>query len=402
MRSIAELRRETPGVEAVAHFNNCGSALPPVAVRDAQVRHLELESELGGYEAAQVNQPRRTMYTAAARLLGCSPDEIAFADSASRAWTEFVASLSLRPGDEILTSRIEYGINLLSLRRLALRTGARMRIVASRPDGTIDIDDFERCLTERTRLVAITHAAGHFGGVNPVEKIGRMVAGTEALLLVDACQSVGQIPVDVTNLACHALTASGRKWLRGPRGSGFLYVRHGTSERIDPVTVGLVTSDLKFDNYLIREEVAMRADARRFEAWERNVAAEIGLAAALEYLIEVGIEDAHRRIVGLTTYLMDRLRGQPGISVLEPIDPQVRSGVIGLALAGGAPRVAELRQYLRERKVNVSSMDYADGPLDYAARRIDAVLRISPHYYNTEDEADLLCGQLAAGLRAVA
>jgi len=401
VKSIEELRGETPGAGVVAHFNNCGSALPPSAVLDAQLEHLRLEGEIGGYEAAQRNMGRRTMSEAAARLLGCAANEIAFADSASRAWNELVSSMSLRRGDEILTSRIEYGMNLRSLRRLALRTGSRLRIVASRADGTVDLDDLSRNLSSSTKLVAITHAAGHFGGVNPVEEIGRLVAGTRAVFLVDACQSLGQMPVDVDAMSCHAMTASGRKWLRGPRGSGLLYVRNDTSELIDPVPVGLVTSDLQFDNYLIREEVALRSDAKRFEIWERNVAAEIGLAVALEYLAGVGVEAAHRRIAELAGYLADRVGSMPGVSLLRPLG-ETRSGVIGLALPGGTHQVAAVRQYLHGRGINVSSMQYDGAPLDYAARGIDSVLRISPHYYNTDDEVDRLCWHLAAALRAAA
>jgi cysteine desulfurase / selenocysteine lyase len=401
MKSIEELRRETPGAGVVAHFNNCGSALPPAPVLDAQIEHLRMEGTVGGYEAAQRNQGRRTMSAAAARLLGCSADEIAFADSASRAWNELVFSLSLQPGDEILTSRIEFGVNLLTLRRLAIRTGSRLRIVASRVDGTIDLDDLSRHLTDCTRLVAITHAAGHFGGVNPVEEIGRLVAETKALFLVDACQSLGQMPVDVDAMSCHALTASGRKWVRGPRGSGFLYVRDGTSELIDPVAVGLVTSDLRFDNYLIREEVALRSDAKRFEAWERNVAAEIGLAVALEYLTEVGVDSARSRITDLTAHIVDRVESMPDVSLLRPIG-EIRSGVIGMALSGGTHQIAAVRRYLHWRGINVSSMERVDAPLDYAARGIDSVLRISPHYYNTDDEVDRLCEHLAAALKSAA
>jgi cysteine desulfurase/selenocysteine lyase len=400
MRSIEELRNDTPGVEIVAHFNNCGSALPPNPVIDAQIEHLRLESDLGGYEAAQRNHGKRTLYSAAAALLGCGSDEIAFADSASRAWDVLVNSLGLRPGDEIVTSRLEFGVNLLILRRLAIRTGARVKIVNSRPDGTIDLDDLYRSLSDRTKLVAIAHAAGHYGGVNPVEAIGAAIAGTEAVFLVDATQSLGQLPVDVDAMRCHALTASGRKWLRGPRGTGFLYVRNDVSDRIDPVTVGLVTSDVSFDNYSIREEVALRSNARRFEAWERNVAAEIGLAVAIEYFLEVGIDWAHHRITALASYILDRLRSVPGVFVL-PTD-ELRSGVVGLTVPGGEPAVVALRSYLRERSVHVSSMAYIDAPLDYAARGIDAVLRISPHYYNTDNEVDTLCEHLADGLKALA
>jgi len=374
-KSIEGLRADTPGAGRVAHFANCGSALPPAAVVNAQIDHLRLEREIGGYEAAARNQTKRTLHSGAARLLGCGADEIAFAESASRAWCMFVDSLALRPGDEILTSRIEFGANLVALHRLAARTGAAVRVVRCRPDGTIDVDALAESLTGRTKLVAITQAAAHFGGVNPAEQIGRVVAATDALFLVDACQSLGQLPVDVGAMSCHALTATGRKWLRGPRGTGFLYVRNGIGARID------------------------RAGARRFELWERNVAAEIGLAVALDYLREIGVDAAHRRITGLAAHIVERLRPIARTSLLRTDD--VRSGVIGLSLPGGARAVAAVKDHLHKRGVNVSAMAYADAPLDCAARKIDSVLRIAPHYYNTEDEVDELCAHLADGLRTI-
>ncbi len=400
MRSTEELRRDTPGADLVAHFNNCGAALPPAPVFEAQIAHLRLECARGGYEAAQASVDKRTLYATAASLIGCAPEEIAFADSASRAWDVLINALGLRPGDEIITSRMEYGLNLLILRRLALRTGARVKILASRPDGTVDLEHLAVCLGPRTRLVAIAHAAGHYGAVNPVERIGAMVAGSDAVFMLDATQSVGQLPVNVDEIPCDVMTASGRKWLRGPRGTGFLYVRNGMAERIDPVTVGLVTTDPGFDNLSIKEEVALRADARRFEAWERNVAAEIGLAVAIDYLLDLGVQPVHQRIVDLSTHIIERVRPLRGISWL-PTDG-VRSGVIGFTLPGGGPAVAAVRAYLHERGVNVSSMDHTGAPLDCAGRGIDAVLRISPHYYNTDNEIDRLCELLASALHAAA
>jgi cysteine desulfurase/selenocysteine lyase len=367
LKSIDELRGDTPGVRRVAHFNNCGAALPPMAVVEAQIDHLLLERDVGGYEAAARNQAKRTLNGAASRLLGCAPEEIAFADSASRAWNLFVHSLMLRPGDEILTSRIDFSTNLDALRWLSERFGATVRTLPSRTDGTVDPDGLPHLLNRRTKLVAITHAAGHFGGVNPVEDIGGLLAGGDTLFLVDACQSAGQLPVDVAAMRCDALTVSGRKWLRGPRGTGFLYVRGQA--------------------------------ARRFELWERNVAAEIGLATAIDYFLDIGVEAVRQRIARLAGSIVERLRAIPEISVLDASDG-VRSGVVGLTIPGGERAVAAIREYLRRRGVNVSSMARQDVPLDCAARNVAAVLRIAPHYYNTEDEIDRLFEHLVAGLRA--
>jgi cysteine desulfurase/selenocysteine lyase len=399
MKSIEELRRETPGVEIVVHFSNCGAALQPAAVVDAQIEHLWLERDLGGYEAAEHNRDRRTFYTAAAELLGCDPSEIAFTDSASRAWNVFLHSLSLRPGDEILTSRIEFGNGLRALHQLAARSGATLKIVGSQPDGTIDLDDLATSLNDRVKLVAITHAAGHYGGVNPAEEIGKLVSNTGALYLIDACQSVGQMPIDVDTILCDVLTASGRKWLRGPRGTGFLYVRNGVTDRVDPATMRGVPPDSRYEDYSAETGLEEPAGARRFERWERNVAAEIGLAVAIEYLLDIGIDAVQQNIRRLTAQVEGRLRGMPKLSLLDTED--VRSGLIGMTLSGGAAAIQAMRGYLRERGVNVSSMAFEDAPVDCELRRIESTLRVAPHYYNTVDEIDILCEHLAAGLRAL-
>jgi cysteine desulfurase / selenocysteine lyase len=398
MKSIDELRNETPGATRVMHFNNCGSALPPAAVVNAQIEHLLLERDVGGYEAAASNERKRTVYSAAAALLGCRSDEIAFASSASCAWNGFVDSLALRPDDEILTSRIECGTNLSALRQLAMRTGAAPKILASRPDGTVDLDDLARRLGRRTKLVAVSHAAAHFGGVNPVKDIGKLVAGTGAIFLVDACQSLGQIPVNVDAIACDALTASGRKWLRGPRGTGFLYVRRGASEKMGLGAEGIIAQELDPDNDWISTGDEITSDARRLELWERNVASEIGLAVAIEYLLEIGVEAAHHRIAGLAARVVERLQPVPGVSVLAT--GTIGSGIVGLSFSGGARAVAYVKDYLHKRAVNVSGMGYYDAPLDCAARKIRSILRVAPHYYNTEEEIEELCEHLAAGLRA--
>ena len=398
MKSIDELRNDTPGATRVIHFNNCGSALPPTAVVNAQIEHLLLERDVGGYEAAASNARKRTVYPAAAKLLGCRPDEIAFVHSASQAWSGFVDALALRPNDEILTSRIEFGSNLSALRHLAMRTGAVLKIIASRPDGTVDLGDLARRLSRRTKLVAVTHAAGHFGGVNPVESIGSVVAGTGAIFLVDASQSLGQMPVDVDAIACDALTASGRKWLRGPRGTGFLYVRSGVSEKMGSRVTGIIAREFDPDNDWIGAGSEITSDARHFELWERNIASEIGLAVAIEYLLEIGVETVNHRITSLAARIMERLQPLAEVSLLAT--DTVCSGIVGLSFSGGPRAAAYVKDDLQKRAMNVSSIGYYDAPLDCAARKIKSVLRIAPHYYNTEEETEELCAHLAAASKA--
>jgi cysteine desulfurase/selenocysteine lyase len=394
MKTFDELRSETPGAQRTAHFNSCGAALPPTTVVEAQIGHLKLEASIGGYEAAATSTKKNSIYASAAQLIGCSEAEIAFTDSASRAWNVFVYSLSLRPGDEILTSRIEFGTNLISLQHVAERSGAKLRILDPMPDGTVDVSDLSRRLSERTKLVAITHAAAHFGGVNPVEEIGALLAGFNALYLVDACQSVGQMQVDVSRIRCHALTATGRKWLRGPRGSGFLYVREGVSEAIDPVLSDLVTADLLLDQHDNITGITFGPDARRFELWERNVAGEIGLGVAIQYLLSVGLDFAHKRIKQLSDLVKERLSDVPHITVIEASGGD--SGLIGVVSAERS--LNDVKRYLADHGVSVSTMADYHAPLDFAARGLESVLRIAPHYYNTEADVDKLHQALYAAM----
>ncbi|MEU1249781.1 aminotransferase class V-fold PLP-dependent enzyme [Micromonospora arida] len=390
MKQIAQLRADTPGAENVKHFNNCGAALMPRQVLDAQVEHLKLESKIGAYEAALMAKGKRTSYVTASKLLGCEPDEIAFCDSASRAWDAFAYSLRFDKGDEILTSRVEFGANLVSLGHIAKRDGARIRITKSRADGTVDIDDFRKQLSDKTKLVALTHAAAHYGGINPVEAVGEIVAGTGAMYLVDACQSFGQMPVDVSAIQCDALTITGRKWLRGPRGTGLLFVRSTTTQDIDPVLSDVATGDVELDEQGEIVDVKLRSDARRFELWERSVAAEIGLGAALQYLLDLGVENVHAAVKERVGRIADKLSNLDGLKI---IDPASESGVIGLRSADGRP-IPEIQQALRSRGINTSTMADYDAPLDFSYRGIETVLRISPHYYNTFDEVDDLCEAL--------
>ena len=391
MMDIDALRAQTPGCAHRIHLNNAGAALLAQPTLDAMAGHLRLEAEIGGYEAAaQAQQGIAAAYAAIAELVGGRSEEVALFDNATHAWNAAFYSVPLGRGDRILTGRAEYGSNVLAYWQVAKRTGAEVAVVPNDRHGQLDVAALAAMADERTRLIGVSHVPTSGGLVQPAAEIGKIARACGALFLLDATQSAGQLPLDVQAIGCDMLTGTGRKFLRGPRGTGFLWVRTAALERLDPFVaeIGSATWDG-------RRGFNWVPGARRFGTWEHSYVNVLGLGAAVRQALELGLTAIAQRAIMLGTRLRDQLSGLPGVSTHDL--GQTRCAIVTAKVENRAAE--EVAAALGRAGVNVTTTVPEDNPLDTEDRGIHPLIRFSPHYYNTEDEIDRATEILAAQTR---
>ena len=387
MIDVDRARAETPGCEHVVHLNNAGSALMPQPVLDAVVSHLELEARIGGYEAHDANaEAIERFYGATAELIGAAPEEIAFASSATRAWDMAFYSFRFERGDRILTSVADYISNYLAFLQTAERTGVEVLTVPNDEQGQLSVDALREAVDERVKLIAVTHVPTNGGLVNPVADVGAISREAGIPYLVDACQAAGQLPLDVDAIGCDALSATGRKFLRGPRGTGFLYVRSGLLERLEPPLI-----DMRAAEWVAPDRYELRRDGRRFEEWEQDYAGKVGLARAIDYALERGVEAIWERVRDLGARLRAQLAELDGVTVRDV--GEERCAIVTFDVAEvPADHVMET---LRRRGINLSVSATSSAVIESLERGLPDLVRASPHYFNTDDELDRLVEAVA-------
>jgi selenocysteine lyase/cysteine desulfurase len=389
---VAALRRQTPGCAHRVHLNNAGAALPSRATVDAVVAHLELEARIGGYEAAaERTGDLQACRSSMAGLLGAEPREIALTSSDTAAWTKafwgFALAGGLRQGRRIVVDRAVYNSHHLAVLQAARHLGIEVEVIGPGADGSvIDLVALEAAMGPSVALVTVTHVPTHSGAIAPVHEVGELARRAGVPYFLDACQSVGQLPVDVGAIGCDVATMTGRKWLRAPRGTGALFVRTDFLERLDPPGIDASSAawSPRGDDYTLAE------DASRFEEFEVGVAARLGLGVALAELASLGIEAVQARIVSLAQHLRDLIDARPGLHGEDPGGP--RSGIVTFRVDGR--RADDVAAELAREGINVSVSRAENSRLDFDARGLDTVVRAAPHVYNTADELDRLVATL--------
>jgi selenocysteine lyase/cysteine desulfurase len=380
--ALARWRADTPGCAERVHLNNAGAALVPQPVRRAIRDHLDLEDGLGGYEAAEARADAlEHAAEAVGRLLGTERRNIAFVQNSTAAFAQALSAFDLAAGDVILTSRADYASNQIMYLSLARRRGVQVVRAPDLPEGGIDPDAVrDQVRRRRPAAVALTWVPTNSGLVQDVAAVGETCRAAGVPYLVDACQAVGQLPIDVGAIGCDFLAGTARKFLRGPRGIGFLYVSDSAlATGAHPLLV-----DMHGATWSDPDRFELTPDARRFELWEIAPALVLGTGAAAEYALRVGIETARDRARALAAYARSRLAELPGFRVLDrgrelcaivTVDP------------AGVP-AAPLKLKLRARGINVSSPERDDAVIDMDDKGAASALRISPHYYNTAGEIE--------------
>ncbi|MEC3979415.1 aminotransferase class V-fold PLP-dependent enzyme [Amycolatopsis sp. H20-H5] len=379
---VQRARADTPGCSEVVHFNNAGSSLPPARVTETVIEHLRAESVKGGYEAAaDVAERLDGVYVSLARLLNAQAEDIAITDSATRSWQSIFYALGFGAGDRILTCRSEYASNAIAYLQVARRTGATVEVVDDDESGQLDVADLRRRLDGRVKLIAVTHVPTQGGLVNPAEEIGEVAAAAGIPFLLDACQSAGQLDLDVQRIRCDALSVTGRKYLRGPRGTGFHYVRPELRDSLEPAML-----DLHSAQWVSPTEYELNPTAKRFESWERDFAAMLGLGVAVDYALDWGLSAIDERVSALAATLRTRLGELSGVRVHD--QGARRCGIVTFSVA--STPAAEVKTRLSEARINTSVSSRSSAQYDFTARELPDMIRASVHYFNTEDEVDLL------------
>jgi selenocysteine lyase/cysteine desulfurase len=386
--NIDLVRARTPGCANVAHFNNAGASLPTKAVTDAVIGHLRREADIGGYEAAaEANEALENFYTVTAALLNAKPGEIAFIENATRAWDMAFYAFDWRQGDRILTSVAEYASNFIAFLQVTRKYGVKVDVIPNDSSGALDPDALSDMIDGDVRLIAVTHVPTNGGLVNPAAAIGQIAKSHDVPFLLDACQSVGQMPLDVQEIGCDMLSATGRKYLRGPRGTGFLWIRDTLLESLEPPFL-----DLHAAKWVTPDHYEIRPDARRFENWECNFAGKIGLGVAIGEALDLGLDKIYSRIRTLAGALRDALSSIPTVTVRDIGREQC--GIVTFTMDGVTP--ATIKSTLAEDNINVSVSSQSSTFLDMESRGLDSVVRASVHYYNTQAEIIQLRDRLIA------
>ncbi|WP_278381310.1 aminotransferase class V-fold PLP-dependent enzyme [Chryseobacterium arthrosphaerae] len=382
------IRQDTIGCSDKIFLNSAGSSLMPKIVVETITNYLYHEQKIGGYMAAGRNaESIGQFYEEAAKLINTRPSNIAFVNSSTDGYAKALSSIPFEKGDCIITTNDDYISNQIAFISLQKRFQIKIIRAANLPDHELDLEDFERLIRKhQPKLIAVTHIPTNSGLVQNVEAVGKLCRQYDILYLVDACQSVGQRVVDVEKINCDFLTATGRKFMRGPRGTGFLYV----SDRVLHADMAPLFLDsngaqwTEFDHYLLN------GTARRFELFERSNALLMGFKEALRYANTIGMAAIENYNRELSRKLRTNLQNS-GYRILD--QGNQLSSIVTFCQKDN--KIDKIQKVLNENSVFFTVSNKTNALIDFTFKNVDHAIRLSPHYFNTAEEIEVVSGLLA-------
>jgi selenocysteine lyase/cysteine desulfurase len=354
----------------------------PNPVLNRMKSYLDEEAKVGGYKLYDSYEGEiNDFYLETSKMLNCQPHNIAFAFNATDAFAQALYSIPFGDGDVIITSDDDYVSNHIQFNALYRRFGVQTIRVNNLEDGELDLIHLEKLIREHDpRLISITHVPTNTGKVQNVEAVGRLCASYDILYIVDACQSVGQMPVDVENIQCDFLSVTGRKFLRGPRGTGFLYV----SDRVLKMGLTPLRLDGWSANWVGPDRFDFHESARRYEVYEQSYSCTLGLKEAISYANQIGLDEIYDYNQELLQRLRSNLASDGDILFLDHGNHLVN---IFTFQKKGVSK-ADLEGALSKNEVYFSSAFRGAALIDFDKKGVDWAIRLSPHYFNTMEEMD--------------
>ncbi len=363
------------------HFNNAGTGISNINIIKLISSYMRKEKMYGGYEIAErYSKKIQKLYLNLGRLLNSNKNEVSFIPNTTLGWNLIFSSLKFTKNDEILIFENEYNSNYISMLK---RKRDIKKIVISKIDcdGLICEKDFLKNLSKFTKVCSLQHISSQCGNKINIKRICKIIKeyNPNIVIILDCCQSVGQVEINVKSIGCDVLIGSGRKYLCGPRGTGFIYIRNKLRKKIIPVFEDMSTTSIKKNHQL-----EIRNDSKIFETFEQSIALKLGLSKAVENLLKIGIKKIERKILSLSLHLRKELEKFRQIIFLECMDNL--SGINTFYIKD--IETAYIYKFLKKNYINTQISDDSVSYLYFKRKRIKNVIRVSLHYYNTKKEID--------------
>lgn len=380
--SINQIRQNTPGCLDKIFINSAGSSLMSKEVVQISKDYMDMEADIGGYDVmANHYEDFNLFYLEASKLINANPRNMAFAISATDAYSKVLYSFKWTEKDVILTTKDDYVSNIISFIHINRRFGSQIKFVDCLDSGDLDYEDLARKLEQyKPTIFALTHIPTSAGTIHDAEKAGEICANFDTYYLLDACQSIGQLDVDVRKIKCDFLTVTGRKFLKAPRGTGFLYV----ANHILDTDMGPLCIDLAGSTWDSETSFKFGSEAKRFEFWEKNYSNFLGLTQAIREINEIGIEKIAAYNKMLSGYFRNELEQVDGLKIYD--HGSLKGNIITWKIPG--LKQSEISKLFHERRVIFSFSSNTSALYDLNKKGEEWLVRFSPHFFNTTEEAD--------------